>query len=90
MTGRDEQRRNRLGDHVAVKRAAGLTLCDLPVTVIPVGLTLQGLPVGVQIIGAPGADAATLATAAVLEALAGGFRAPPAFGERGTAFAQAR
>jgi len=65
-------------------------ICDLPVTVIPVGLTFEGLPVGVQIIGAPGADAATLATAAVLEALAGGFRAPPAFGERATAFAQAR
>ncbi len=52
-------------------------LCDLPVTVIPVGLTPEGLPVGAQIIGAPGADAATLATAAALEAVAGGFRPPP-------------
>ncbi len=55
-------------------------LCDLPVTVIPVGLTRDGLPVGIQIIGAPGADAATLAVAEAFEAVAGGFRAPPGFG----------
>lgn len=56
------------------------TLCDLPATVIPIGLTSNGLPVGVQIIGAPGADAATLATAAALEAVAGRSRVPPGFG----------
>jgi amidase len=55
-------------------------VCDLPATVIPVGSTSDGLPIAVQIIGAPGADAATLATAAALEAVAGGFRAPPGFG----------
>ena len=56
------------------------TVCDLPATVIPVGLTREGLPVGVQIIGPPGTDAATLATAAALETVAGGFRAPSNFG----------
>ena len=48
------------------------TICDLPATVIPVGLTPEGLPVAVQIIGKPGSDAATLAIAAELETVAGG------------------
>jgi amidase len=61
------------------------TLCDLPVTVIPVGRTPKGMPVAVQIIGRPGADAATLAIAAALEAVAGGFQPPPALIEAGTA-----
>lgn len=55
-------------------------VCDLPVTVIPVGLTPDGLPVAVQIIGRPGSDAATLAIASALEA-AGAFQSPPTFGE---------
>jgi len=53
------------------------TLCDLPVTVICAGFTAEGLPVGVQIIGPPGADAATLAAAVALEGTTGGFRSPP-------------
>ncbi len=56
------------------------TLCDLPATVIPIGSAPDGLPVGLQIIGPPGADAATLATASALEVLAGGYRAPPGLG----------
>ncbi len=52
-------------------------VCDLPVTVIPVGLTPDGMPVAVQIIGLPGADSATLAIASALEAVAGGFQSPP-------------
>jgi amidase len=55
-------------------------LCDLPATVIPIGSTPDGLPVGLQIIGPTRADAATLAAAATLEALAGGYRAPDGFG----------
>jgi amidase len=52
-------------------------LCDLPVTVIPIGLTPEGMPVAVQIIGRPGSDAATLAIASALEAAEGGFQPPP-------------
>ena len=58
-------------------------LCDLPVTVIPVGLTPEGMPVAVQIIGRPGSDAATLAIASALEAVAGGFQPPPTLIEGG-------
>ena len=58
-------------------------LCDLPVTVIPVGLTPDGMPVAVQIIGRPSSDAATLAIASALEAVAGGFRSPPTLVEAG-------
>ena len=64
----------RIGYLEQVDWIALATLCDLPVTVIPIGLTPGGLPVGVQIIGAPGADAATLAIAAALEPIAGGYR----------------
>ena len=58
-------------------------LCDMPVTVIPVGLTPEGMPVAVQIIGRAGSDAATLAIASALEAVAGRFRAPPTVIEAG-------
>jgi amidase len=84
--GTDATRRLTLSDGRVIRYIETLdwialaTLCDLPVTVIPVGLTPDGLPVGVQIIGAPGADAPTLAIAAALEPVAGGFRAPPGFG----------
>jgi aspartyl-tRNA(Asn)/glutamyl-tRNA(Gln) amidotransferase subunit A len=38
-----------------------------PAIVIPCGLTAEGLPVGLQLAAAPGADAALLAGAAVIE-----------------------
>jgi len=66
----------RIGYLELVDWIALATLCDLPVTVIPIGRTPDGLPVGVQIIGGPAADAATLAMARAFEGVAGGFRAP--------------
>lgn len=54
-----------------------VSVCGLPCTVVPVGLTLAGLPVGVQIIGPRGGDSRTLAVAHALEEALGGFVHPP-------------
>ena len=47
------------------------TACGLPATCVPAGLTASGLPVGVQLIGPPGADATTLAVAEAFEQIRG-------------------
>jgi amidase len=49
----------------------------LPATVVPVGLSDSGLPVGIQIIGAKFEDRTTIAFARGLSELIGGFVAPP-------------
>jgi len=41
-------------------------LCGLPACAVPIGLDRDGLPVGVQVVGPPGADARVLDLAAVL------------------------
>jgi len=57
---------------------AGLaTASFLPATVAPAGLTPQGLPVGVQIVGPEMADLGTIWLAAQLARLIGGFTPPP-------------
>jgi amidase len=53
--------------------------CYLPATVVPVGLTERGLPVGVQIVGPYLHDRTTLAVGAMLEAALGGCPSPPGF-----------
>jgi amidase len=57
--------------------AALATVCGLPATAVPAGLTGQGLPVGVQIIGPHRGDSHTLAVAQAIDETIGGFRAPP-------------
>jgi amidase len=52
-------------------------MCGLPATVAPAGLSPDGLPVGVQIVGPPFADHTTIAFAAALGELTGGYRPPP-------------
>ncbi|GAA3763676.1 amidase [Microbacterium kribbense] len=49
----------------------------LPSTVVPVGLTPNGLPVGVQVVGPFLEDLSALAVAELLESATGGYAAPP-------------
>jgi amidase len=53
------------------------TLTHLPATVVPVGRTASGLPVGIQIVGPYLEDSTTLAVGRLVEELLGGFVPPP-------------
>jgi amidase len=55
------------------------TLAGLPATTAPVGLTRDGLPVGVQIVGPYLDDATPIDLAARLADLVGGFKAPSGY-----------
>jgi amidase len=55
------------------------THTGLPATVVPVGLTEAGLPVGMQIIGPYLEDATPIDMAAKIEEILGGFRPPKGF-----------
>lgn len=57
---------------------AGLAVCSyLPSTVIPTGLTQDGLPIGIQIIGRQYGDLETIGLAKLLEAEGYAFTPPP-------------
>ncbi|MEL7043520.1 MAG: amidase [Pseudomonadota bacterium] len=63
-------------------RWAGLTLnAYLPVTVVPLGTTREGLPVGMQIAGRFLGDRTTLAVAKLLEAHHRAFVPPPGYAD---------
>jgi amidase len=51
----------------------------LPSVVVPVGKTGAGLPVGVQVVGPYLEDRTALEVAATIEAVLGGFEAPPGY-----------
>jgi amidase len=55
------------------------SLCYLPATAAPIGLTERGLPVGLQIIGAEGEDPTTIEFGRLLASEIGGFVAPPGY-----------
>jgi fatty acid amide hydrolase 2 len=57
--------------------AAIFNLAGVPVTEVPLGLSAQGLPIGIQVAAAPGADHLAVAIAIELEAVFGGWVAPP-------------
>lgn len=67
--------------YMELLRWAGLaTVCHLPASAAPVGLSKDGLPLGVQIVGPQHEDLTPLAVAALLEKELGGFVPPPDFG----------
>jgi amidase len=57
--------------------AGPASLSYLPATAAPIGLTPDGLPVGMQIVGAEGDDLTTIEFARLLAGEIGGFVAPP-------------
>jgi amidase len=54
-------------------------MAGIPATVVPVGRTAAGLPVGAQVVGRRHRDAFTIAVAGTVGALSGGYEAPPGF-----------
>jgi amidase len=58
---------------------AGVATCPgLPATSVPIGLSPEGLPIGVQIVGPWLEDRTTLKLAELIEKACGGFVPPPA------------
>jgi amidase len=55
------------------------TLSYLPSTVFPTGLSKDGLPIGLQVLGAEFDDATTMAFARLMAEEIGGFQAPPGY-----------
>jgi amidase len=55
------------------------TLCGIPVTVFPAGITRNGLPIGLQAIGPWLEDRTTMAFAKAIEQGRGGFVTPPGY-----------
>jgi amidase len=56
------------------------TVAYLPSTAFPSGLSRDGLPIGLQIIGPEYGDRTTIEVARLIAQELGGFRAPPGFG----------
>jgi amidase len=59
--------------------SAPASVSYLPATAAPIGRTAEGLPVGMQIVGAAGEDLTTIAFARLLAEEIGGFAPPPDF-----------
>jgi amidase len=57
------------------------TVAYLPATVFPAGLSRDGLPIGLQAIGAEFADRTTIELARLLANELGGFVPPPGFAD---------
>ncbi len=67
----------RIGYREMMKWIALATLCGLPATSVPAGMTAEGLAVGIQLMGPHGGDDRTLAVAQAIDEAVGGFAPPP-------------
>ena len=54
-----------------------LNVLELPATQVPLGLSADGLPLGVQVVAGPGRDHVCIAVAMELERAFGGWVPPP-------------
>jgi Asp-tRNA(Asn)/Glu-tRNA(Gln) amidotransferase A subunit family amidase len=60
-----------------MRHAQWLNLAGFPGVSVPMGISEEGLPIGVQVIGRPNEDELVLAVAQVLETARGKWEAPP-------------
>jgi Asp-tRNA(Asn)/Glu-tRNA(Gln) amidotransferase A subunit family amidase len=67
-----------MGTFRAFSYSQAFNVFDLPVVVVPAGKSVDGLPIGVQIVGRPFAEKNVLAAAAIIEEALGGWQPPPA------------
>ena len=71
------------GESISVFRAFSysqtFSVFGLPSVVVPAGLSVEGLPIGVQIVGRPFDESTVLAAAAILEESLGGWQRPALF-----------
>lgn len=68
------------GESISIFRAFSYsqtyTVFDLPSVSVPTGLSSEGLPLGIQIVGRPNAEEQVLAAAEIVEQAIGGWRMP--------------
>ena len=71
------------GESISVFRAFSysqtFSVFGLPSVVVPAGLSFEGLPIGVQIVGRPFDESTVLAAAAIVEKSLGGWQRPALF-----------
>ena len=71
------------GESISVFRAFSysqtFSVFGLPSVVVPAGRSVEGLPIGVQIVGRPFDESTVLAAAAIIEETLGGSQRPALF-----------
>jgi Asp-tRNA(Asn)/Glu-tRNA(Gln) amidotransferase A subunit family amidase len=68
-----------MGYRETMRHSQWLNLAGFPGASVPVGISAEGLPIGVQVIGRPNEDELVLAVAEVLESGRGEWETPPEF-----------